>query len=53
MQFGLFRDWHVIVSIVLGDQAKARPLRHVVIWVVGDELLCIGLVEPIGLKRML
>ena len=42
-------DGDVVVAVVLGNQAHARPLVHVVVRVEGDELLRVRLVQSVNL----
>lgn len=46
-------DRHVVVAIVLRDEAHARPVVLVVVRVVRDELLRVGLVQSVNLNGAL
>lgn len=53
VKFWNFYNRHIVVAIVLGDEAHGRPVVFVVVGVVGDELLCVGLVQSVNLNSAL
>uniref|UniRef100_A0AAQ5ZXA6 Uncharacterized protein n=1 Tax=Amphiprion ocellaris TaxID=80972 RepID=A0AAQ5ZXA6_AMPOC len=48
-----FYNRHVVVAIILCDEAHGRPVFLMVVWVVGDELLCVRLVQSVNLNGAL
>lgn len=50
---GRLANCHIVMAVVLGDQADAWPFRNVVVRVVGYELLCVGHVKAEGLDGVL
>uniref|UniRef100_A0A8C5H459 Uncharacterized protein n=1 Tax=Gouania willdenowi TaxID=441366 RepID=A0A8C5H459_GOUWI len=49
VEFCSFYHGHVVVPVVLGDEAHRLPLVYVVVRVVRDKLLCVGLVQSVNL----
>lgn len=45
--------WNVVVAIILCDETHGRPVALVVVWVEGDELLRVGLVQSVNLNGVL
>lgn len=48
-----FSDWHIVMAVVLRDEAHGRPVVQVVVRVEGDELLRVGLVQSVNLNGVL
>lgn len=46
-------NWHIVVVVVLGNQADRGPVLKVVNRVVCDELLCVSPVEAVHLNGVL
>lgn len=53
LRFCSFYNWHIVVAIVLCDEAHRLPVVLMVVWVVGDKLLCVCLVESVNLNGAL
>lgn len=53
MQFCRFYNRHVVVAVILCDEAHGRPVVLMVVWVVGDKLLCVSLVQSVNLNGAL
>lgn len=45
-----FYNRNIVVAVVLCDEAHGRPVILVVVWVIGDKLLCVGLVQSVNLN---
>lgn len=45
--------WDVVVAIVLCDETHGRPVALMVVWVEGDELLRVRLVQSVNLNGVL
>lgn len=48
-----FSDRHIVMAVVLRDEAHGRPVVQVVVRVEGDELLRVGLVQSVNLNGVL
>lgn len=53
LQFCSFYDWHIVVAVILRDEAHGRPVVLMVVWVVGDKLLRVSLVQSVNLNGAL
>lgn len=51
--FCSFYNWHIVVAIVLCDKAYGWPVIFMVVWIVGDKLLCVCLVQSVNLNSAL
>lgn len=51
--FCSFYNWHIVVAIVLRDKAYGWPVIFMVVWIVGDKLLCVCLVQSVNLNGAL
>lgn len=53
MEFCSFYDWHIVVAVILCDEGHGLPVVLMVVWVVGDKLLRVRLVQSVNLNGAL
>lgn len=51
--FCSFYNWHIVVAIILCDEAYGWPVILMVVWIVGDKLLRVCLVQSVNLNGTL
>lgn len=51
--FCSFYNWHIVVAIILCDEAYGWPVILMVVWIVGDKLLRVCLVQSVNLNGAL
>lgn len=51
--FCSFYNWHIVVAVILCDEAYGWPVILMVVWIVRDKLLCVSLVQSVNLNGAL